>query len=226
MVKSIDFIDKSIFNYLGKDDYAVFIALTGLCDGIRLNDGVVWVQTDETERITAVVATSRSGKSLIFADENADKEELNFIANGENEVIDKKYLFKKSVSPLCCEKGVGRSEYWKIKALNSLDREKHDEIVAFKMLLNSMNKCEGELLSDNNEIIGGGFITFSQKVSLITDVYINEKYRGQGFGKAIVEKLLNASTNEDVYLVSKEHNLDFYKKCGFEIVKEIYDYKG
>ena len=130
------------------------------------------------------------------------------------------------MSQLSCEKGVDKSEYWKIKDLNEADRDKHSEIVAFKMLLNSMGKCEGALISDDKEIVAGGFITFSQKVSLITDVYTDESHRGQGYGKAIVEKLLNTSINKDVYLVSKEHNLDFYKKCGFEIVKEIYDYKG
>ncbi len=226
MVRSIDFIDKSIFDYLGKDDYAVFIALTGLCDEIRLNDGVVWVQTDKSERISAVVAISKNGKSLVFAHENADKEELNFITNDKSGEIDKKYLLRKTVLPSSCDKGIHRSEYWKIKDLNEADRDKHSEIAAFKMLLNSMGKCEGALISDDKEAVAGGFITFSQKVSLITDVYTNEACRGKGYGKALVEKLLNLSINEDVYLVSKEHNLDFYKKCGFEIVKEIYDYKG
>ena len=226
MVKSVDFIDKSIFDYLGKDDYAVFIALTGLCDEIRLNDGIVWVQTDENERISAVVAISKNGKSLVFAHENADKEELNFITNDKSGEIDKKYLLRKTVLPSSCDKGIHRSEYWKIKDLNEADRDKHSEIVAFKMLLNSMGKCEGALISDDKEIVAGGFITFSQKVSLITDVYTDESHRGQGYGKAIVEKLLNTSINKDVYLVSKEHNLEFYKKCGFEIVKEICDYKG
>ncbi len=221
MVKSLDFIDESIFNYLGKDDYAVFIALTGLCDGIRLNDGVVWVQYNESDEITALVATARNGKNLVFASENAQREELNFIVNNENGEIDKKYLLRKSVT--CCEKqkGVDGAEYWKIKALNSADREKHNEIVAFKMLLNSMSKCEGAVISESDVIISGGFITFSQKISLITDIYTNESYRGKGYGKRIVEKILSLSVNEDVYLISKEHNLDFYRKCGFEIVKEI-----
>lgn len=226
MVKSIEFIDKSIFDYLGKDDYATLIALTGLCDGIRLNEGVVWVQYDEKQQITAVFAISRNGKSLIFADENADKEELSFIADSKTEEIDKKYLLKKTVTCGDNKTGIDRTEYGKIKALNLADKDKHNEIVAFKKLLNSMGKCEGVLLSDENEIVGGGFITFSQKISLITDVYINEKHRGKGYGRKVAEKLLNLSTTEDVYLVSKEHNLEFYKKCGFEIVKEIYDNKG
>ena len=226
MVKSIEFIDESIFNYLEKDDYAQFIALTGLCDGIRLNDGVVWVQIDDSNEITAVVATSKNGKSLVFANDNADREELSFIADIEKTEIDKKYLLKKSVLKNNTKKGVDKSEYWKIKNLNDADREKHNEIVAFKMLLNSMNKCEGALIEENDQVISGGFITFSQKVSLITDIYTNEAYRGKGYGMALVKNLLNLSINEDVYLVSKEHNLEFYKKCGFEIVKEIYDNKG
>ena len=89
MVKSIEFIDELIFDYLGKDDYAQFIALTGLCDGIRLNDGVVWAQFNEFDEITAVVATSRNGKSLVFAHDDADIDELSFIADIEKDKIDK-----------------------------------------------------------------------------------------------------------------------------------------
>ena len=227
MVKSVDFIDKSIFNYLGEEDYATFIALTGLCDEIRLNDGVVWVQYNDNNDITAVVATSKNGKSLVFADEKGDQEELEFIVNKNDELrIDKKYLLRKSVKFESSEKGIDKAKYMKIKALNSDDRDRHTDIVAFKALLNSMGKCEGAVIYNENEIISGGFITFSQKISLITDVYTNDKYRNQGYGKQIVEKLLKLSKNESVYLVSKEHNLNFYKKCGFEIVKEIYDYKG
>ena len=226
MVKFLEFIDKSIFNYLGKDDYAEFIALTGLCDGIRLNDGVVWVQYDENEQITALVASSRNGRSLVFARDNADREELEFVIDNKNDEIDKKHLLRKSAPCNDVEKGIDKSEYWKIKDLNNDDREKHNEIVALKMLLNSMGKCEGAVVTEDNRVVSGGFITFSQKISLITDIYTNEAYRGKGYGKALVEKLLNLSINEDVYLVSKEHNLEFYKKCGFEIVKEIYDYKG
>ena len=227
MVKSVDFIDKSIFNYLGEEDYATFIALTGLCDEIRLNDGVVWVQYNDNNDITAVVATSKNGKSLVFTDEKGDQEELEFIVNKNDELrIDKKYLLRKSVKIEKSEKGLDKAKYMKIKALNSDDRDRHTDIVAFKALLNSMGKCEGAVIYNENEIISGGFITFSQKISLITDVYTNDKYRNQGYGKQIVEKLLKLSKNESVYLVSKEHNLNFYKKCGFEIVKEIYDYKG
>ena len=227
MVKSLQFIDESIFNYLGEDNYAELIALTGLCDEIRLNDGVVWVQYNELNEITAIVTKSRNGKSLVFTDENSDKIELDFVIEKDNETqIDKKYLLKKSVKKNCLEKGTNRADYLKIKSLNSEDKDKHLDIVAFKSLLNSMDKCEGALISLDNKVISGGFITFSQKISLITDIYTNDRYRNQGYGKKIVEKLLNLSKNENVYLVSKEHNLEFYKKCGFEIVKEIYDYKG
>ncbi|MBQ8767398.1 MAG: GNAT family N-acetyltransferase [Clostridia bacterium] len=227
MVKSVDYIGESIFNYLGEDNYATFIALTGLCDGIRLNDGVVWVQYDDNNDITAVIATSKNGKSLVFADDKSDKTELDFIIReNDSTQIDKKYLLRKSVMCDNPQKGINRADYMKIKSLNNDDKDKHNDIVAFKSLLNSMGKCEGAVINDKNEVISGGFITFSQKISLITDIYTDEKHRNKGYGKQIVEKLLNLSKNENVYLVSKEHNLKFYKKCGFEIVKEIYDYKG
>jgi ribosomal protein S18 acetylase RimI-like enzyme len=223
MVKSVDFIDKSIFNYLGEEDYVVLIATTGFCDGIRLNDGVLWVQYNETDEITAVVATGKHDKKLVFTSENADIDELQFIVGEYNEnELDKKYLLKETVQTKSHEKGIDKSLYWKIKNLNKETPETNGEIAVFKGLLNSLGKCEGALISVKDTDMSGGFITFSRKVSLITDIYTNEQYRNQGYGRMIVEKLLNLSINENVYLISKEHNLEFYKKCGFEIVKEIY----
>lgn len=222
MVKSVNFIDESIFNYLGYDDYAVLIATTGFCDGIRLNDGVLWVQYNESNEITAIIVTGKNDKQLAFLSENADADEIKFIINSDKNNLDKKYLLRKTVQNASCEKGVDKSLYWKIKSLNKETPETNGEISAFKTLLNSMGKCEGALISVDNTDVSGGFITFSQKISLITDVYANEQYRNKGYGKAIVENLLNLSINENVYLISKEHNLGFYKKCGFEIVKEIY----
>ena len=223
MVKSIDFIDESIFNYLGADDYAVFIATIGFCDGIRLNDGVVWVQYDENNRITAVVVTGKNDRKLVFSSDDADAQELQFIIGDNNKSkLDKKYLLKKSVKNSTVEKGVDKSLYLRIKNLNKETPETNGEISVFKALLNSMGKCEGALICANGEDVAGGFITFSRKISLITDIYTNEQYRNKGYGKEIVEKLLKLSINENVYLISKEHNLGFYKKCGFEIVKEIY----
>lgn len=223
MVKSIDFIDESIFNYLGKDDYAVFIAITGICDGIRLNDGVVWVQYNENDEITAIVATGKNNRELVFSSVDANMDELQFIiGNKDRNDLDKKYLLKKNVVNSVAEKGIDKSLYWRIKNLNRETAETNGEISVFKALLNSMGKCEGALISVDDIDVSGGFITFSQKISLITDIYTNEQYRNKGFGKEMVEKLLSLSVNENVYLISKEHNLEFYKKCGFEIVKEIY----
>lgn len=223
MVKSVDFIDKSIFNYLQEDDYAVFIATTGLCDGIRLNDGVVWVQYNENNEITAIIATGKNDRKLVFSSENADTDELQFIiGNSDRNELDKKYLLKKNVANSVVEKGIDKSLYWRIKNLNTETIETSGAISVFKALLNSMGKCEGALISVNDTDVSGGFITFSQKISLITDIYTSDQHRNMGYGKEVVEKLLNLSVNKNVYLISKEHNLEFYKKCGFEIVKEIY----
>ena len=143
MVKSIDFIDESIFNYLGKEDYAVFIATTGLCDGIRLNDGVVWAQYDENDEITAIAATGKNNRELVFSSANADMDELQFIVgNYDKNNLDKKYLLKKKVISAPAQKGVDKSLYWKIKNLNRETIETNGEISAFKSLLNSLGNVK------------------------------------------------------------------------------------
>ena len=93
------------------------------------------------------------------------------------------------------------------------------------MFFNLKGICEGVLINENGEDISGGFITFANNFAVITDVFTKEEYRGKGYGRRLVENLLNCSTKENVYLTSKEHNLPFYKKLGFNVVKEIYTYK-
>lgn len=232
MVKSVEFLDKSIFNYLGKENSAIFLAFTNLYLEEKLNDGIVWVQTDENNCITAVVATGEKGKCLVFADENADFDELAFILNKEiispcklpHKQTDKKYLLHKKLDFVKGEKGIDYKDYAKIKSLDGSHLTENADLVALKMFFNLKGKCEGVLITENDEAISGGFISFSDNFTVISDVFTKEAYRGKGYGKCLVKKLLNCSTKENVYLTSKEHNLEFYKKLGFEAAKEIYEY--
>ena len=233
MVKSVNFLGKTIFNYLGKNNSAILLAYTNLNLEERLNDGIVWVQTDESNTITAVVVTGENDKCLLFAEENADFDELNFILNDEFtspddllfQQIDKKYLLRKKIENPKGEKGIDYKDFAKIKALDGSEFGENADLVALKMFFNLKGICEGALVTENGENISGGFITFSDNFAVITDVFTREEYRGKGYGKTLVENLLNCSTKENIYLTSKEYNLPFYKKLGFNVVKEIYEYK-
>lgn len=232
MVKSAEFLNKLIFNYLGKENSAIFLAFTNFYLEERINDGVVWVQTDENDCITAVVATGENEKCLVFADENTNFEELSFILNKEIfspcklpfKEIDKKHLLCKNVDFPKGEKGIDYKDFAKIKSLDGSSFAENADLVAAKMFFNLKGKCEGVLIEENGEKISGGFISFSDDFSVITDVFTKETYRGKGYGKRLVENLLNCSSKENVYLTSKAHNLEFYKKLGFEAAKEIYEY--
>ena len=157
----------------------------------------------------------------VFSSDNAHIDELKFIT-GDNDknALDKKYLLRKSVKIENSEKGIDKAKYMKIKALNSDDRDRHTDIVAFKSLLNSMGKCEGAVIFNENEIISGGFITFSQKISLITDVYTNDKHRNQGYGKRIVEKLSSNYFNIFLDVNGKEMSSEELAKYTQKLVDE------
>ncbi len=233
MVKSEVYISKLIFNYLGETKSAILVATTGFYINERLNEGVLWIQTDENDRITSVVVTGEQGKCLCFAQENADFDELGFILNDEfmsSDIIpfnqiDKKYLLRKKIENPKGEKGISYKDFAKIKTLDGSEFSKNTDLVALKMFFNLKGICEGCLINENGVDISGGFITFSDSFAVITDVFTKEEYRGKGYGKRLVEKLLNCSTKENVYLTSKEHNVKFYEKLGFQVVKEIYTYK-
>ena len=79
----------------------------------------------------------------------------------------------------------------------------------------------------DNKIIGAGTIFKINKlhnnpIGQIEDVIINNEFRGKGLGKKIIEKLIIIGLDEfkcyKIILNCLEKNIDFYKKCNFEVV--------
>ena len=228
MVKSINFLDKLIFNYLGKERSAILLSQTGFFIDCELVDGVLWAQFNDDNQITAIISGDNEN-SVVSASENADFEELSFVINGSvlssdklpYKQIDKKYLMHISLENLIGEKGIKYTQYSKIEKLNDKITPEHTNV---KKFLHLKGCCEGAVIEKGLHTISGGFISFNKDLAFISDVFTKEKYRGQGYGKAIVKKLLNISPRKDVYLISRDYNVKFYEKLGFKVVKNIYEY--
>ncbi len=229
MVKSVNFLNKLIFNYLGKENSAILLAHTGFFMDRELNDGVLWVQHNDENQITAII-TGDNEKTVAFASENADFDELKFMLHGKiispSELpfkqIDKNYLMNKNLENPKGEKGIKYTKYGKIEKLNhKLSREQTEA----KQFLHLCGNCEGAVIEEKLHTISGGFISFNKDLAVITDVFTKEKYRNQGYGKCIVNKLLNLSPVNNVYLLCRDYNVRFYEKLGFKLVKEIYEYR-
>ncbi len=226
MVKSLTNIEEIIFNYLDREERAVFFAMTDLYVYDSIKDGVTWVQSNAEKEITAFVVTGEKDSTVVFARENADFEELSFILTKSFfspnilpfKSIDKKYLLYKNDKNATGEKGINYLVFDGIKALDSGNNR---DVVERKMYYHLKGLCEGALMDD----ICGGFINFAPDFSVITDVFVRENQRGKGHGRLIVNKLLKLSKYKDVYLISREHNLNFYEKIGFKTAKKIYEYK-
>lgn len=80
------------------------------------------------------------------------------------------------------------------------------------------------LSQNDNKVIGSGSIFKLEKlhykpVGQIEDVVIDEKWRGYGLGKTIIEKLVEIAVNEfkcyKVILNCLDHNIGFYNRCNF-----------
>lgn len=228
MVKSVNFLDKLIFNYLGKERSAILLSQTGFFIDCELVDGALWAQYDENNNITAIISGDNE-RCVAFASENADFEELSFVINGSvlssdklpYKQIDKKYLMHISLDEVVAEKGLKYTQYNKIEKLND---KLTPEATTIKKFLHLKGCCEGAVIEKGLHTISGGFISFNKDLAFISDVFTKEKYRGQGYGKAIVKKLLTLSPRKDVYLISREYNVKFYEKLGFTIAQEIYEY--
>ncbi len=225
MVKSLTNLEKIIFNYFTEEESAIFFATTDFYAYDNIKEGVAWAQFAEDNSISAFVVTGESN-TLVIASEKADFDELEFVLGDSFispnklsfNLIDKKYLLRKAVEINTGEKGVNYLKYDEIKGLVG---NKNRDIVERKMYYHLKGLCEGALI----ENASGGFINFAPNFSVITDIFTSENQRGRGYGKRTVNKLLSLSKHRKVYLISKEPNLKFYEKLGFEIEKEIFEYK-
>lgn len=58
------------------------------------------------------------------------------------------------------------------------------------------------------------------KLGHIEDIVVNKNFRGSGFGKNVIEYLLDFAERKKCYKVTlscKEHNVNFYEKCGLDV---------
>lgn len=82
------------------------------------------------------------------------------------------------------------------------------------------------VIEKNGEIISTGTILYEYKyirnickLAHIEDICVLEKYRKNGYGKILINHLINECKNENCYKITLycEDKLEnFYEKCGFE----------
>lgn len=70
---------------------------------------------------------------------------------------------------------------------------------------------------DNIEMVGFARCTTDYTFNgQINNVVVDEKYKGQGIGKKLINKILESSDKVTYILRADPDNVDFYKKLGFE----------
>ncbi len=110
-------------------------------------------------------------------------------------------------------------------------RNTDDKSVSKEKLTNVMNTMASSgnhylaVYDDGGRIAGTAMLVVQYNLSHggrpyghIENVVIDEKYRGKGIGKALVDYLVEEARKGNCYKVilnCSEDNISFYKKCGF-----------
>jgi glucosamine-phosphate N-acetyltransferase len=81
--------------------------------------------------------------------------------------------------------------------------------------------------SNSNNIIASGTLLIENKiihniskVAHIEDIVTDSKFRGKGYGKIMIEYLIDKAKEHQVYKIilnCSDENIKFYEKCGFEL---------
>jgi GNAT superfamily N-acetyltransferase len=77
----------------------------------------------------------------------------------------------------------------------------------------------------NDEVVGFGSVVIETKIrggymGHIEDIVSHEDFRCKGIGRTIVQSLSQIAKDEGCYKVAlqcKEHNVEFYQQCGYEV---------
>jgi glucosamine-phosphate N-acetyltransferase len=106
--------------------------------------------------------------------------------------------------------------------------KKNVSIEDFNNYVNQKSKVRIIILKNKEDnIIGAGTIFNMEKlhnnsIGQIEDVIITEKYRNMGLGKIIINKLIEIGKTQfkcyKIILNCLDKNIEFYKKCNFNIV--------
>jgi len=83
------------------------------------------------------------------------------------------------------------------------------------------------LVDLSNNIIASGTLLIENKIihnmgktAHIEDIVTDNKFRGKGYGKMMIEYLINKAKEHQVYKIilnCSDINVKFYEKCGFEL---------
>lgn len=82
----------------------------------------------------------------------------------------------------------------------------------------AVDKSNGRIIAFNRVLSDHVYRAF------IYDVIVAADYRGEGFGRLIVENTVNHENFRDVErieLYCRDHNVEFYEKLGFEKLKDL-----
>lgn len=107
--------------------------------------------------------------------------------------------------------------------LTNCPKISNEQIINFIELLPKNNKIY--CMKVNNNIVGFGTIIIEQKITHnlgfvghIEDIIISKEYTGKGYGKKLINFLVNIAKKYECYKVilnCSEDNILFYEKCGF-----------
>lgn len=138
-------------------------------------------------------------------------------------------LYADSVIDSSCEISIDSSysDYW-LQCYMDFNNHDKDKFDIYKMLLEQIRTKKGLLLLRNNEkTVGCGLGVLEGEFVGLFDIVVSPEERGNGFGKAVVESLLNwgkregATTGYLQVMLNNTPAINLYEKIGF---REAYRY--
>ena len=104
----------------------------------------------------------------------------------------------------------------------------NEQIIKYTQYWDYHTQHHIQLINDCNCVVASGYISENQYDTTINGIYVNENFRGKGYGKMIIKALINLVEElgfDEVWLMVNKSNLKaikVFESEGFNIEQDTY----
>jgi len=165
-----------------------------------------------TRRLIKIKEKIASEKYILKKVRKKDLEFIDSTTNPKKRFLEKEFKIASEKS-LKIQKNIKETKIIEKEKKSKTIREEENKKIKYKNYYT--------LIKDDEAKAYGQITELSEKVTLISHIFVSKKERGKKLGYKLIKELIKKSKSKRCYIICKPELKDYYFKMGFEEIKKI-----